>query len=61
VQAARIKLEATNLIEQHRQLMEDVNKERREAEKLLEEGIEQQQVRVHFTMSRSSDCMLIFV
>ena len=43
-QAERIKDEANKLMQQHRSLMDDINRQKQDAERLLERGIEQQQV-----------------
>ena len=43
-QAERIKDEANKLMQQHRSLIDDINRQKQDAERLLERGIEQQQV-----------------
>ncbi len=44
-QAQRIKEEAIRLIDQHKDLMEDVSQQQKDAEDMLDNGIRQQQVR----------------
>ena len=44
LQSGRIKEEADRLIDQHRDLMEDVESQKQQAENMLENGIRQQQI-----------------
>lgn len=54
LQAIQIQEEADRLLQQHRDLMEDVDQQKRDAEDMLENGVRQQQVRVTHSIAASN-------